>query len=126
MKLQINYEVYDRCGGSYNTIVIEGNTLRSCLLEAYDRLGLYEEARDVIYDEVNEIGHRLSDEELLDRMIDQSGDGSDYIFSITNLDDGKVIYDSGELESAEEIASNYDVEPSYEEEVEEYKEDEDY
>lgn len=125
MRIQINYEIYDRCGGSYNTIIIEGNTLRSCLLEAYDVLGLYEEAENVIRDEVNEIGHRLSDDELLDRMIDQSGDGSDYIFSIINLDTNQRIYDSGDSESCDEYQSDYDDEPSYEEEVEEY-EDEDW
>ncbi len=122
MKIQINYEIYDRMGGSYNTIVIEGKTLRSCLLEAYDRLGLYEEAEDVIYDEVNEIGHRLSDDELLERMIDQSGDGSDYIFSIINLDTNQKIYDSGDGESCDQYQSDYDDEPSYEEEVDEYLE----
>ena len=123
MKLQFNIEEYDRIGGSYKTIIIEGKTLRSCLLEAYDRLGLYEEAEDIIYDEVNEIGHRLSDDELLDRMIDQSGDGSDYIFSITNLDSGEIIYDSGVVEEADVYESEYDDEPSYEEEVSEYTEE---
>ncbi len=124
MKIQINYESYDRCGGAYNSITIEGKNLRSCLLEAFDQLGLYEEAQDVIYDEVNEIGHRLSDEELLDRMIDQSGDGSDYIYSIINLDDGSTIYSSGDDSSNDEYESTYDDEPSFEEEVEEYKDEE--
>lgn len=123
MKIQINYEVYDRMGGTYNTIIIEGATLRSCLLEAYDRLSLYEEAEDVIYDEVNNIGHRLSDNELLNRMTDQSGDGSDYIFSIINLEDNSYIYHSGESQDSNQYESNYDDEPSYEDEVEEYKED---
>ena len=123
MKIQINYEIYDRIGGTYNTIIIEGATLRSCLLEAYDQLGLYEEAEDVIYDEVNEIGHRLSDDDLLDRMIDQSGDGSDYIFSIINLEDNSYIYDSGESQDCDHYDSDYDDEPSYEDEVEKYKED---
>ena len=125
MKIQINYEIYDRIGGTYNTIIIEGATLRSCLLEAYDQLGLYEEAVNVIYDEVNEIGHRLSDDELLDRMIDQSGDGSDYIFSILNLDNNEYIYDSGDGQCCDEISSEWDDEPDYEDEVEEYKEDDD-
>ncbi len=124
MKIQINYESYDRCGGAYNSITIEGKTLRSCLLEAFDHLGLYEEAEDVIYDEVNEIGHRLSDEQLLDRMIDQSGDGSDYIYSIVNLDNGEIIYDGGEVEDTSSYESEYDDEPSFEEEVEEYKDEE--
>lgn len=123
MKLQFNIEEYDRMGGSYKTIIIQGKTLRSCLLEAFDTLGLYEEAEDVIYDEVNEIGHRLSDDELLDRMIDQSGDGSDYIFSITNLDNGEILYDSGVCEEADVVDSDYDDEPSYEDEVAEYSEE---
>lgn len=125
VRIQINYEIYDRCGGQYNSIIIEGKTLRSCLLQAYDSLGLYEEAEDVINDEVNEIGHRLSNDELLDRMIDQSGDGSDYIFSILDIDTNKYLYDSGETDEPETISSDYDDEPSFEEEEEEYK-DEDY
>ena len=123
VRIQINYEEYDRCGGQYNSIIIEGKTLRSCLLQAYDSLGLYEEAEDVIYDEVNEIGHRLSNDELLDRMINQSGDGSDYIFSILDIDTNKYLYDSGETDEAETISSDYDDEPSFEEEEEEYKDE---
>lgn len=92
MKIKFEILPYDRNGKNYTTATIEGKTLRSCLLEAFDRLNLYEDAEDVLYAEMNTIGHKLSDEELIERMIQQSGDGSDYILAIINLEKNKNEY----------------------------------
>ena len=43
MKIRFEILPYDRNGKNYTTATIEGKTLRSCLLEAFDPLNLYED-----------------------------------------------------------------------------------
>lgn len=116
MKIKIDYEIYDRIGGNFNSITISGKTLRSCLLSAFDKLQLYSDANDIIEEETEE-GKKYSDDELLDILIEQSGDGSDYIFTIKDLDTGKILYtDGGPDEDTDEFESEYDDEEYYDEE----------
>lgn len=120
MQLKFTVEKYDRMGGEYSIIVIEGDSLRSCLLQAFDTLGLYSTGEEIIEAEVCELERRFTDKELLDKIIEESGDGSDYIYSIINLDNNETLYDSGEGVSGVTITSEYNNEPSFEEEAQQY------
>lgn len=40
MKIRVNYEKYDRIGGDNRSLIISGDSLRSCLLAVADNLGL--------------------------------------------------------------------------------------
>lgn len=110
MKIKIDFEVYDRMGGNFASVIISGINLRSCLLQSLDELGLYDTPED-IFDYEKEEG-RLTNQELLDKIIGQSGDGSDYIISITDLTNNNILYsDEGpweEIEASAEVSSSYD------------------
>lgn len=117
MKIKIDYEKYNPFKGpSFASITLNGKTLRSCLLSAFDKLQLYSDANDIIEEENGE-GKKYSDDELLDILIEQSGDGADYIFTIKDLDTGKILYtDGGPDEDTDEFESEYDDEEYYDEE----------
>ena len=120
MKIKFEILPYDRNGKHHTTVTIEGKTVRSCLLEAFDCLNLYEDAEDVLYAEINTIGHKLSDKELIEKMIQQSGDKSDYILAIINLENSEYLYIDNDFfpyNCNEQYVSTYDDESVYEKEI---------
>lgn len=119
MKLIFKIERNGRMEG----FIIIGKTLRSCLLEALNQMFMYEGPEDIIDIEVNELHRRLTDKQLLKRIVDMGGDGNDSILSIKNLTSGQVIYDSGDEPEVREIESDYDDGPDFEDEVEAYSSD---
>lgn len=133
MKIRFEYIAYRETGwqskDSHTIINMEGETLRSCLLTAFEVMteDIYAEA-DIISQEVNELGRRMSDKELLERLIhhqmwfDVDERWFDMI-SVTNLDTGIVLYKkpnyTGEIFELD-VSSVYDNEESFEEEKELY------
>lgn len=108
MRIKIVYEEYERySSGCIRSLYIKGKTLRSCLLQMFDELSLYDEGKDILEREKYEEKRKYTNDELIENAT--INDGCDYIFSIVNIDTNESYYDSGDYEDAGEvIESKYD------------------
>lgn len=117
MRLRFEYNsVEDGYPCGHDQIIIKGKNLRSCLLTAFDFLEINDTASDVMDYEREELGRRMTDKELLSRLVHRGDDGDeDTILKISNEDTHETIYETSYHSDVDEIDSYYDDEPAFEE-----------
>lgn len=98
VRLKIKYEVYLRYERGYAvTGTITAPTLRAALLALADKVGMYFSREDLLQQE-KEQRRRFLNHEILDKFVEQNGDGCDFISLIQDEITGKVYYSYNEQE----------------------------
>ena len=92
-RLECIYEKYERYGGGdFRRIFVSGSDMRICLIKLLDIVGLYSDP-DSILEEEEEIGRKLTSDEILSKIEDQSGDGADFILCLKDDITGEILID---------------------------------
>lgn len=98
VRLKIKYEVYLRYEqGHAVTGTITAPTLRAALLALADKVGMYFSREDLMKEEAKQ-RRRFLNHELIDKFIEQNGDGCDFISLIQDEITGKIYYSYKEQE----------------------------
>lgn len=90
IKLKVVYEPYTR----YDTPCpkagrITAPTFREAIIKMLSKVNMYLEEDD-IYAQEAELGRHLTQKEILDQLIEQNGDGCDFIFHLSNEETGET------------------------------------
>lgn len=100
IKLKVVYEPYERftdCGPRIGHITAP--TFREAIIKMLSRVGMYLD-EDVIMEKEEDMGREMTKEELIEALVNENGDGCDFIISLTNEVTGEVYIEG--LEDYEE------------------------
>ena len=87
VKLQVTYEPYQRYASSgVKTAKVSGDDLLDALKKMCDNMSLYLDSEYIEEDD-------MSAEEIIDRISGSNGDGCDFIYSIKDLTNGKILFE---------------------------------
>lgn len=95
-KIKVVYERYARHENLAPAIGhITAPTLREAIIKMLSKIGMYLD-EEGIQEKEEELGREMTQEELIDELYMQNGDGCDYILSLTNEVTGEVYMESEE------------------------------
>lgn len=84
IKLKVIYEPYARYEPTYPVIGhITAGSFREAIIKMLDKVRMYSDG-DEILEQEEELGRQMTQDELIDLLNQQNGDGCDYITSLTN------------------------------------------
>lgn len=90
VKLKVVYEPYERYEMSSPKIGhITAPTFREAIIKMLSRVSMYLD-KESIEEQEKELGRELTQEELIDQLTSQNGDGCDYIFLLRSEITGEV------------------------------------
>ena len=90
VKLQVVYEPYTRYEMSSPKIGhITASTFREAIIKMLSRVEMYLD-EESIKEQEQALGRELTQEELLDELTQQNGDGCDFIFQLSNEETGEI------------------------------------
>ena len=94
VELQVRYYPYRRYEDTPEVVgTVIAPDARSALLRIFRKLLMYTREKDILKMEKDN-GRNFSNEELLNILVDENGDGCDFIRSIKNITTGELIFET--------------------------------
>ena len=96
IKLKVVYEPYERfnqCGPKIGHITAP--TFREAIIKMLSKVGMCLE-EETLLEKEEELGREMTKEELIEALVEENGDGCDYIFSLTNETTGETYIEADE------------------------------
>lgn len=93
IKLRVLYEPYQR----YESVCpcighITADSFRQAIIKMLSRVRMYVD-EEVILEREEQLGREMTQQEIIDMLYSENGDGCDYIISLTNEVTGEVYMD---------------------------------
>ena len=97
IKLRVLYEPYPR----YEVTVpklghITAKSFREAIIKMLSNVRMYDDEESILERE-EELGRQMTQEELIDMLVSQNGDGCDYIIALENEDTKERYIDSDDV-----------------------------
>ena len=93
IKLKVVYEPYQRYQPACPRIGhITAKSFRQAVIKMLSRVRMYAD-EEVILEREEQLGREMTQEEMIEMLYAENGDGCDFIFSLTNETTGEVYMD---------------------------------